>query len=134
MDAITSSRAGAAGRRPPRGHRDAGFPRPRTWTAARLLPLIGPLALYIVWDRWCGCSWSARCCCHARRHIGGAGQGHGRRALLGDFLASVNRTLQAFVIAGVIGVPLGVLLGSNEKAYRSVEFRWTSSVRRRRRH
>ena len=42
--------------------------------------------------------------------------------LLGDFLASVNRTLQAFVIAGVIGVPLGVLLGSNEKAYRSVEF------------
>ena len=42
--------------------------------------------------------------------------------LLGDFLASVSRTLQAFVIAGVIGVPLGVLLGSNEKAYRSVEF------------
>ena len=32
------------------------------------------------------------------------------------------RTLEAFVIAAVIGVPLGVLLGSNEKAYRSVEF------------
>ena len=32
------------------------------------------------------------------------------------------RTLQAFLIAAVVGVPLGVLLGSNEKAYRSVEF------------
>jgi NitT/TauT family transport system permease protein len=34
----------------------------------------------------------------------------------------VWRTLQAFAIAAVVGVPLGVLLGSNEKAYRSVEF------------
>ena len=32
------------------------------------------------------------------------------------------RTVQAFLIAAVVGVPLGVLLGSNEKAYRSVEF------------
>jgi len=34
----------------------------------------------------------------------------------------VQRTLQAFAIAAIVGVPLGVLLGSNEKAYRSVEF------------
>jgi NitT/TauT family transport system permease protein len=34
----------------------------------------------------------------------------------------VLRTLEAFLIAAVIGVPLGVVLGSNEKAYRSVEF------------
>ena len=32
------------------------------------------------------------------------------------------RTLEAFIIAAVVGVPLGVLLGSNERAYRSVEF------------
>ena len=43
-------------------------------------------------------------------------------ALLGDFLVTVARTLEAFVIAAVVGVPLGVLLGSNERAYRSVEF------------
>ena len=40
----------------------------------------------------------------------------------GDFAVTVWRTLQAFLIAAVVGVPLGVLLGSNEKAYRSVEF------------
>ena len=32
------------------------------------------------------------------------------------------RTLQAFLIAAAVGMPLGVLLGSNERAYRSVEF------------
>jgi sulfonate transport system permease protein len=42
--------------------------------------------------------------------------------LLTDFVMTVWRTLQAFLIAAVVGVPLGVLLGSNEKAYRSVEF------------
>src|SRR6185436_9150888 len=42
--------------------------------------------------------------------------------LLLDFAVTVLRTLEAFVIAAVVGVPLGVLLGSNERAYRSVEF------------
>ena len=42
--------------------------------------------------------------------------------LMIDFLVTVQRTLQAFAIAAIVGVPLGVLLGSNEKAYRSVEF------------
>ena len=42
--------------------------------------------------------------------------------LLTDFLVTVQRTLEAFLIAAVVGVPLGVVLGSNEKAYRSVEF------------
>ena len=42
--------------------------------------------------------------------------------LLNDFAVTVWRTLQACVIAAVVGVPLGVLLGSNERVYRSVEF------------
>ena len=42
--------------------------------------------------------------------------------LLLDFAVTVMRTLEAFLIAAVVGVPLGVLLGSNERAYRSVEF------------
>jgi sulfonate transport system permease protein len=42
--------------------------------------------------------------------------------LLSDFIVTVSRTLQAFVIAAVVGMPLGVLLGSNERAYRTVEF------------
>lgn len=39
-----------------------------------------------------------------------------------DFFASVVRTFSAFGLAAVVGVPLGVLLGSSEKLYRSVEF------------
>ncbi len=42
--------------------------------------------------------------------------------LLLDFAVTIKRTLEAFAIAAVIGVPVGVLLGSNERAYRSVEF------------
>jgi len=43
-------------------------------------------------------------------------------ALTVDFLMTLNRTVQAFLIATVIGVPLGVALGSSESLYRSVEF------------
>jgi NitT/TauT family transport system permease protein len=42
--------------------------------------------------------------------------------LLLDFTVTVIRTLEAFAIAAVLGLPIGVLLGSNERAYRSVEF------------
>ena len=39
-----------------------------------------------------------------------------------DFLKTVERTIAATAIAAVIAIPLGVLLGSSEKVYRSVEF------------
>ncbi len=39
-----------------------------------------------------------------------------------DFLKTVERTIAATTIAAVIAIPLGVLLGSSEKVYRSVEF------------
>lgn len=39
-----------------------------------------------------------------------------------DFIASVLRTFEAFLIAAVVGVPLGVAMGSSEKVYRSLEF------------
>src|SRR5258705_4147430 len=39
-----------------------------------------------------------------------------------DFAVTVKRTLQAFAISAALGVPLGVLLGSTERAYRRVEF------------
>src|SRR5260370_11461455 len=45
---------------------------------------------------------------------------HGK--LGGDFLKTVERTALATVIAAVIAIPLGILLGSSEKLYRSVEF------------
>ncbi|NBP11478.1 MAG: ABC transporter permease [Betaproteobacteria bacterium] len=42
--------------------------------------------------------------------------------LLFDFYVTLYRTILAFAIAVFAGMPLGILLGSNERAYRSVEF------------
>ena len=39
-----------------------------------------------------------------------------------DFLKTVERTIDSTAIAAVIAIPLGILLGSSEKLYRSVEF------------
>ena len=117
MTATTSATPAAASGAPP-----AKSP-PRKFDASRFLPLIGPLALFIIWDLVVRLQLvspvllptpSATIVALVKGLAGGP--------LLWDFLSSLNRTLQAFVIAGVIGVPLGVLLGSNEKAYRSVEF------------
>jgi len=99
----------------------AAAPRRVNW--GRLLPFIGPLALFIVWDLVVRAGWiraillpppSATVATLVTGLLGGP--------LLTDFAVTVWRTVQAFVIAAVVGVPLGVLLGSNEKAYRSVEF------------
>ena len=39
-----------------------------------------------------------------------------------DFLKTVERTIYSTAIAAVIAIPFGILLGSSEKVYRSVEF------------
>ncbi|WP_418910143.1 ABC transporter permease [Achromobacter mucicolens] len=112
----------AASAAPPKAQPAMSKP-PRKFNSARLLPLIGPLALFVVWDLVVRLQLvspvllptpSATIVALVKGMAGGP--------LLADFLSSLNRTVQAFLIAGVIGVPLGVLLGSNEKAYRSVEF------------
>lgn len=99
----------------------AAAPKRVNW--GRLLPFIGPLALFIVWDLVVRAGWiraillpppSATVATLVTGLLGGP--------LLTDFAVTVWRTVQAFAIAAVVGVPLGVLLGSNEKAYRSVEF------------
>ena len=99
----------------------AGPPAGSRW--GRLLPFVGPIALFIVWDLVVRTGlikaillptpWNT-----LQALVTGLAGG----PLLIDFAVTVLRTLEAFVIAAVIGVPLGVLLGSNEKAYRSVEF------------
>jgi ABC-type nitrate/sulfonate/bicarbonate transport system permease component len=39
-----------------------------------------------------------------------------------DFIKTVERTIYSTAIAAVVAIPLGILLGSSEKLYRSVEF------------
>jgi sulfonate transport system permease protein len=89
----------------------------------KLLPALGPIALFIIWDLVVRAGlikpillptpWAT---------LGALVSGLAGGPLLTDFIVTVWRTVQAFLIAAVIGVPLGVLLGSNERAYRSVEF------------
>ena len=89
----------------------------------RLMPLVGPLVLFVIWDLVVRMKlispillpspWAT---------LTALASGMAGGELMMDFLYTVMRTLEAFLIAGIVGVPLGVLLGSNERAYRSVEF------------
>src|SRR3954464_9675083 len=102
---------------------DLAAAAPARFEWKRLLPIVGPLILFVAWDLVVRLGmikpillptpWAT---------LGGLFGGLAGGPLLLDFGVTVLRTLEAFLIAAVIGVPLGVLLGSNEKAYRSVEF------------
>jgi NitT/TauT family transport system permease protein len=96
---------------------------PKTFPWAAFLPVLGPLALFILWDLVVRFGFIKAILLPSpldtlNALVGGLAGG----PLLLDFAVTVKRTLEAFAIAAVIGVPLGVLLGSNERAYRSVEF------------
>ena len=101
----------------------AGAVAPARWSTAQLMPLIGPVVLFVIWDlvvRYKLISPILLPSPSATLTVLFTGMAGGE--LLKDFAYTLARTLEAFAIAGVIGVPLGVLLGSNERAYRSVEF------------
>ncbi len=121
--ADSAQQAGAAPWQPPAASTAGAptLPRPSPWLKA--LPFIGPVVLFIVWDLAVRSGLiKAILLPPPADTIATLLTGLAGGALLGDFAVTVWRTLQAFVIAAVVGVPLGVLLGSNEKAYRSVEF------------
>lgn len=89
----------------------------------RALPLLGPVVLFIIWDLVVRMGWIKPILLPppidtlltlVNGLIG--------PQLLPHFLVTLERTLMAFAIATVLGMPLGIALGSNERAYRSVEF------------
>lgn len=89
----------------------------------RLLPLVGPLLLFGVWElvitmkliRPVLLPPPAETLAHLWQ-VTVTGD------IAEDFFATLYRTLVSFGIAVAIGVPLGVMLGSSVSAYRSVEF------------
>lgn len=96
-------------------------PRKPSWD--RAVPFIGPVLLFIVWDLVVRLGFIKPILLPPPADtvtalINGLAGG----PLLKDFAVTLWRTCQAFMMAAVIGVPLGVVLGSNDKAYRSVEF------------
>ncbi|MET0350986.1 MAG: ABC transporter permease, partial [Rhizobacter sp.] len=89
----------------------------------RFLPFIGPVVLFIVWDLVVRAGLiKAILLPPPAATLGALVTGMAGGPLLTDFFVTVSRTLQAFAFAAIVGVPLGVVLGSNERAYRSVEF------------
>jgi NitT/TauT family transport system permease protein len=99
----------------------AAPPRPRL-NPQWILPFLGPLVLFVIWDLVVRFGLIKPILLPPPlATLGTLISGLAGGPLLGDFIVTVWRTVQAFFIAAVIGMPLGVLLGSNEKAYRSVE-------------
>jgi len=90
---------------------------------SRALPFVGPVLLFILWDLVVRLGFIKPILLPPPlAALGALVNGLAGGPLLGDFAVTVWRTVQAFLIAAAVGMPLGVLLGSNEKAYRSVEF------------
>jgi ABC-type nitrate/sulfonate/bicarbonate transport system permease component len=101
----------------------------------RALPFIGPIVLFIIWDLAVRTGFiKAHSAAAALDALGTLVSGLAGGPLLKDFGVTVWRTLQAFLIAAVVGMPLGVLLGSNEGLpQRGVPDRLSSAPHRRRR-
>ena len=88
-----------------------------------MLPVVGPILLFIVWDLVVRFGLVRQILLPSPTDtlitlVHGMAGG----VLLVDFAVTVMRTLIAFLIAAVLGMPLGIILGSSERAYRSVEF------------
>lgn len=96
---------------------------PKRIAWSKFLPVIGPLVLFVVWDLVVRAGFIKAILLPAPlATLEALVTGMAGGPLLTDFFVTVSRTLQAFAFAAIVGVPLGVVLGSNERAYRSVEF------------
>ena len=119
-DATTTTTTGVPWT-PPAGAAAASIPKAPLWD--RFMPAIGPIVLFVLWDLVVRFGFIKQILLPTPIDtLYALATGLAGGPLLLDFAVTVWRTVQAFVIAAVVGVPLGVLLGSNEKAYRSVEF------------
>ncbi|MCU5773130.1 ABC transporter permease [Erwiniaceae bacterium BAC15a-03b] len=89
----------------------------------RLLPFIGPVALFLFWQTAVSAKWLNPVLLPSPGEtLSYLFSMPGDASMMQDIGATLYRTLMAFAFAAVIGVPLGIVLGSSEKVYRSVEF------------
>ena len=95
--------------------------KPIDW--GRALPLVGPIVLLVIWDLVVRFGLIKAILLPLPGDtlatlVSGLLGGN----LLVHFWVTLERTLLAFAIAAGVGMPLGIVLGSAERAYRSVEF------------
>jgi NitT/TauT family transport system permease protein len=88
-----------------------------------LLPLIGVAGLFAIWSVATSRQWVDPVLLPSPASTFKALWTGMQGGPLGfDFVKTVYRTAAATLIASVIAIPLGILLGSSEKVYRSLEF------------
>lgn len=87
-----------------------------------LLPIIGVVGLVAIWSLATWQKWVDPVLLPSPRSTFDA-LWAGMHGVLGfDFVKTIYRTAVSTLIAAVIGIPLGIVLGSSEKLYRSLEF------------
>ena len=102
---------------------EGAAPPRKTAEIAKFLPIVGPVVLVLLWDMVVRFGLiKAILLPPPADTIVTLISGMLGGPLLFDFWVTLYRTLVAFGIAVVLGMPLGIALGSNERAYRSVEF------------
>ncbi|MCM0019719.1 MAG: ABC transporter permease [Tagaea sp.] len=84
---------------------------------------IGPVALFAVWYAAHTMGWvNPRLLPSPVRTLHSIWTNTASGGLAEDFVRTLWRTLHAFGLAAVFGVPLGIMIGANERVYRSIEF------------
>ena len=89
----------------------------------RLIPVIGPLALYLIWWAAIAAKWVKPVLLPPPDEtLVYLWQSLSSGAINVDLIATLRRTGISFGLAALLGVPIGVALGSSAMIYRSVEF------------
>jgi ABC-type nitrate/sulfonate/bicarbonate transport system permease component len=84
---------------------------------------IGPLAIFAVWWLAAAGQWiSPKLLPDPASTIAALWSSVLDGSIGADFLGTLQRTLGAFAIAAVLGVPIGIVLGSDSRIYASLEF------------
>lgn len=85
--------------------------------------LIGPLTLLLLWWLAFDAQWvSQKLLPSPWSTVKSLWDNTLSGVLARDFLSTLKRTLTAFGIAAALGIPVGIVLGANQKIYRSIEF------------
>lgn len=88
-----------------------------------LQPLIGPVALVVIWWMAAAGNWvSGNLLPGPLATFGSLWQSTVSGDMLSDAYATLRLTVTAFAIATLLGVPMGIMLGSSKRLYRSFEF------------
>ncbi|MFN5080846.1 MAG: ABC transporter permease [Burkholderiales bacterium] len=84
---------------------------------------IGPLLIFMVWWVAAYGEWvSPRLLPDPVSTIGVLASSILDGSIVNDFTGTLGRTLAAFAVAAILGVPMGIAIGSNVRIYRALEF------------